>query len=320
MPRNKKSRGNHAANYDVPYEGPGGNVEDFKWDGEQFILCHYHDNWYGCHAVCVNNMMQHPTATNIFDIGRINGVLETDELQADQSNGMELFGGYDDGLVDVQNVAHCMIEFKHWGGKAGQLVAAQEYTYEGQTIAAETSPVRAFSLEDRQKLTDILNGDNPVSQMILCTERTPDVDGGEAIPHFIGCWHAVGKDGWLMSGGEAGAKALYVGDGEIVPLLFTEHGRSLLSHRLSCAFGEHGSVRIRDGVFIYAGCIQQRQPLEWGNMTPKEFKLRADGRTVLRSRGEHFGGVHALRLVKRGDTNSVERLSVYIADRPERGG
>ena len=207
-------------------------------------------------------------------------------------------------------MAHCMIEFHHWFGRAGEVIASQDYNLGDQTIEQGVSPVQAFiSNEDgRQRFSDALAQANPPTQAIVCVELVTETD---RIPHFIACWRAVGKDGWLMIGGEPGAKALYVSANDFVPLLFTKRGRELFAHRLSLPFGMMNSIHIKEYEFILTGRIQNRQPVQWDeNITMKNFKLRADGRTVVTSRGEYFEGVHALRLVRAGDTDIVEELSL----------
>jgi hypothetical protein len=309
MPRRaKRNKYNHAADYTVNYEGEGGSAEAVTWDGLPFAICSYNGTWNGCGPSCVNNMSQSITATNISDIGRVNGVLNHDEPIL--SEGSELLTNVDFGLVDVQNVVHCMIEIHHWFGRAGEVIASQEYTLGDQTIEEGESPVQAFTWneEGRQKFSDALAQANPPTQAIICVEFVTPTD---RILHFIACWRAVEKDGWLMIGGEPGAKALYVSANDFVPLLFTEQGRELLAHRLSCAFGMMNSIHIKEYEFLLTGRIQNRQPVQWNeNITTKNFKLRADGRTVVTSRGEYFGGVHALRLVKAGDTDIMEKLSL----------
>ena len=82
----------------------------------------------------VCNVLQIPTATNIFDTGITNGGLDHDDEPDLLEGTSESWTNEDFGLVDVQNVVHCVIEFQHWLGRAGEVIASQEHTLGDQMI------------------------------------------------------------------------------------------------------------------------------------------------------------------------------------------
>jgi hypothetical protein len=193
----------------------------------------------------------------------------------------------EDGIgenVDVSTIIVSWVNAGYIGGDAGSFIARRFNDYsQGQNRVIENGEPIYSVIEygNRQRLLDFFTGPNANEYGIICgsvatleTEPNARIPSFvSAIPHFVSIFRIASSENyvitkgneeddtveWLIFGGEVGSNVLRIKHRNLLDLLFTAVGRSLLEARLSGHLGAEEWVtfvnpdRMGDPTILFSG-------------------------------------------------------------------